>query len=166
MRIENLAVCDVVNRDSLYEYPNASGRNIHEFTLVEGMSYREIADITEMPAGTVLSSLSRARGALRQALKSLDNCNKLPPSPEEIIPTNAQLTMKLRTLRFLCNEPFLPNDDCETHCLRSRLLLRGDSQRPIRCNTCESDCEGRRGHSASSLLVSYKEVLTVFVPTS
>jgi hypothetical protein len=34
MRIENLAVCDVVNRDSLYEYPTASGRNIHEFTLV------------------------------------------------------------------------------------------------------------------------------------
>ena len=56
---------------------------------LEGMSYREIADITEMPAGTVMSSLSRARGALRQTLTSLGNCNKLPPSPEKIIPTNA-----------------------------------------------------------------------------
>jgi RNA polymerase sigma factor (sigma-70 family) len=38
---------------------------------LEEMSYREIAEITGMPAGTVMSSLSRARGRLRQSLNRL-----------------------------------------------------------------------------------------------
>ena len=47
---------------------------------IEGMSYREIADITDMPAGTVMSSLSRARGRLRQAVMSLMNDDMVPGS--------------------------------------------------------------------------------------
>ena len=35
---------------------------------LEGMSYREIADMTEVPVGTVMSRLARARKRLQQSL--------------------------------------------------------------------------------------------------
>jgi RNA polymerase sigma-70 factor (ECF subfamily) len=40
---------------------------------LEGMSYREIAEITGRPTSTVISNLSRARGRLHQALTGLMN---------------------------------------------------------------------------------------------
>lgn len=38
---------------------------------IEEMSYREIAEVTGVPAGTVMSRLSRARGELREAYMTL-----------------------------------------------------------------------------------------------
>ena len=48
---------------------------------LDGMSYKEIAEITGMAAGTVMSSLSRARGRFRQALKDLMNGDRVQNSP-------------------------------------------------------------------------------------
>jgi RNA polymerase sigma-70 factor (ECF subfamily) len=48
---------------------------------LEGMSYKEIADITGVPTGTVMSSLSRARDRLRQALTGLRKGDTVPSSP-------------------------------------------------------------------------------------
>ena len=46
----------------------------------EGMSYREIADTTGMPIGTVMSSLSRARSSLRHSLANVVNAHTSPSS--------------------------------------------------------------------------------------
>jgi RNA polymerase sigma-70 factor (ECF subfamily) len=59
-------------RKALEKLPPSS-REVLILRELEGMSYKEIADITGMPVGTVMSSLSRARGRLRQVLTTLMN---------------------------------------------------------------------------------------------
>ncbi len=61
---------DTSVRKALENLPR-SFREVLILREIEGMSYKEIANITGMPAGTVMSSLSRARGRLRHALTGL-----------------------------------------------------------------------------------------------
>jgi RNA polymerase sigma factor (sigma-70 family) len=66
-------------REALQKLP----LNLREVLILrelEGMSYREIGAITGMPAGTVMSSLSRARGHLRQVLTTSRNEGSVPSS--------------------------------------------------------------------------------------
>jgi len=55
---------DTLVRKALEMLPSNS-REVLVLRELEGMSYKEIADITGMPIGTVMSNLSRARGRLR-----------------------------------------------------------------------------------------------------
>ena len=71
---------DTLVRKALEKLP-PNFREVLILRELEGMSYREIADITGMPAGTVMSSLSRARGRLRQVLTTLMNGGAVPTSP-------------------------------------------------------------------------------------
>jgi RNA polymerase sigma factor (sigma-70 family) len=43
-------------------------REVLLLVALEGLSYREVAEVQEVPVGTVMSRLSRARAALRAAL--------------------------------------------------------------------------------------------------
>ncbi len=68
-----------VVREALQKLPT-NFREVIILRELEGLSYREIADITGMPAGTVMSSLSRARGHLRQVLTESINGDAAPSS--------------------------------------------------------------------------------------
>ena len=70
---------DTLVRKALEMLPSNS-REVLILRELEGMSYNEIADITRMPIGTVMSSLSRARGRLRQVLTTLMNRDPMPSS--------------------------------------------------------------------------------------
>lgn len=67
----------VVLRKALEKLPMNS-REVLILRELEGLSYREIAEITGMPTGTVMSSLSRARNRLRKILRDPRNENQAP----------------------------------------------------------------------------------------
>lgn len=48
---------------------------------LQGLSYKEISEVTGMPPGTVMSRLSRARNRLRQSLTKVLNADVLRASP-------------------------------------------------------------------------------------
>jgi RNA polymerase sigma-70 factor (ECF subfamily) len=78
---------DTLVRKAL-EMLSSNSREVLILRELEGMSYKEIADITGMPMGTVMSSLSRARGRLRQVLATLMNRDPMPCS-RRILDVNA-----------------------------------------------------------------------------
>jgi RNA polymerase sigma-70 factor (ECF subfamily) len=70
--------CTMVRR-ALAELP-PHHREVLILRELEGMSYKEISEIMDMPAGTVMSRLSRARDGLRQSLAKLGHEGGLPIS--------------------------------------------------------------------------------------
>ena len=71
-------------RKALEKLP-ANFREVLVLRELDGMSYKEIAEVTGMAAGTVMSSLSRARDRFRQALKDLMNGESVQTS-QRILP--------------------------------------------------------------------------------
>ncbi len=47
---------------------------------MEGLAYKEIAEITDVPIGTVMSRLARARKLLRSHLSEMIDSERLPPA--------------------------------------------------------------------------------------
>jgi RNA polymerase sigma factor (sigma-70 family) len=66
-------------RQALQDLP-PSHREVLILRELEGMSYKEISEIMDMPAGTVMSRLSRARDGLHQSLANLGHQGTLPNS--------------------------------------------------------------------------------------
>jgi len=67
-------------RKALEKLPS-SFREVIVLRELDGMSYKEIAEITGLATGTVMSRLSRARGYFRQALGDLLNTGRVRGSP-------------------------------------------------------------------------------------
>lgn len=58
---------DLMVRNAMSVLPNAQ-RQVVSLVDLDGLSYSEVADILQIPIGTVMSRLNRARSALAQAI--------------------------------------------------------------------------------------------------
>ena len=67
-------------RDAMEQLP-LRGREVILLCDVEEFAYQEIAEILEIPIGTVMSRLARARRAVRHALRPLENDHYLESHP-------------------------------------------------------------------------------------
>lgn len=74
-------------RQALETLPTGS-RELLVLRELQGMTYKEISEVTGMPCGRVMSRLSRARSRLRQTLTYLVNAGT-PPRPLRSATSNA-----------------------------------------------------------------------------
>lgn len=70
---------DKLLRQALETLPTGS-RELLVLRELQGMTYKEISEVTGMPCGRVMSRLSRARSRLRQTLTNLVNAGTPPRS--------------------------------------------------------------------------------------
>jgi RNA polymerase sigma-70 factor (ECF subfamily) len=89
----------MVLRQALEKLP-ANHREVLVLRELEEMSYKEIAEITGVPVGTVMSSLSRARDRLREVLRGPMNEEGVP-GPREAKPRFGGLQEKTSGLRTI-----------------------------------------------------------------
>ncbi|PYV06887.1 MAG: RNA polymerase subunit sigma [Acidobacteria bacterium] len=73
-----------VVRQAIEELP-AEFREVIVLRELEGLSYKQIADVTEIPVGTVMSRLARARKRLEQSLSQSREQREKPPSHTSVV---------------------------------------------------------------------------------
>ena len=73
-----------VVRKAIEELP-AEFRRVIVLRELEGLSYKQIADVTEIPVGTVMSRLARARKRLEQSLSQLREQREEPPTHTSVV---------------------------------------------------------------------------------
>ena len=126
-------------------------RTIIMLSDLEGLSYREIADVLDVPMGTVMSRLHNARKRLRDALGSFlalifvvmltwGAGAAFAQTPTDT-PTSTQPRIHLIARVFLASDgpppsdlsqqPFTPDARADTHMLKLRKLLRYAQYHPL-----------------------------------
>ena len=80
-------------------------RQVLSLREVDGLSYRELSDVIGIPAGTVMSRLSRAREALRSAIDTERQKAGRPPSGGRPVPSRRTRRLSATTRREPSSAP-------------------------------------------------------------